>query len=105
MDIPASVRCIEADAFCHCQNLKRVTFAEGSRLEKIGVSCFSDSWIEEIQLPRTLKEIGIFVFGACYNLKTIYVEDGCEASLVDSDIPASTRVVSLCTTLTGGVSI
>ena len=40
VEIPASVREIEAEAFRDCSNLTPVTFAEGSRLEKIGAGCF-----------------------------------------------------------------
>ena len=46
-------------------------------LEKIGASCFSNSGIKEIQLPRTLKEIGEDVFKYCKSLNTVWVEDGC----------------------------
>ena len=82
-----------------------MTFVEGSKLERIGKYCFDGSGIEETTLPRTLREIGYGVFDKCDNLKTIYVEDGCEASLIDARVPNSTCVISLSTTLFGGVSI
>ena len=41
--VPASVREIGAAAFCYCRQLKHVTFAEGSSLEKLGAHCFSNT--------------------------------------------------------------
>lgn len=54
-----------------------MTFASGSRLETIGSSCFSNSGIEEVTLPGTLKEINEYAFSNCNSLKTVWVEDGC----------------------------
>ena len=82
-----------------------MTFVEGSKLERIGEYCFDGSGIEEIKLPSTLREIGYHVFDKCDNLMTIYVEDGCEASLADAHVPDSPCVITLSTTLFGGVSI
>ena len=84
VEILASVKCIGTNAFYKCENLKRIVFAEGSRLERIGNYCFCHSGIEELTLPGTLREIGGYAFDECDNLKTIYVEDGCEASLADA---------------------
>ena len=36
IEIPATAKEIGADAFYNCKNLKSVTFADGSKLEKIG---------------------------------------------------------------------
>ena len=104
-EIPASVKCIDASAFYECKNLKRVVLAEESRLEKIGNRCFASSGIEEITLPCTVREIGGYAFFACDSLKTIYVEDGCEASFVHTCVPGPTRIISLSTTLIGGMGI
>ena len=82
-----------------------MTFAEGGKLERIWGHCFYSSGIEGIKLPSTLKEIGMDAFRDCDNLKTIYVEDGCEASLVDAYLSNLTRIISLSTALVGGVSI
>ena len=49
--------------------------------------------------------MGMDAFRDCDNLKTIYVEDGCEASLVDAYLPNSTHIIPLSTDLVGGVSI
>ena len=45
-------------------------------MEYIGEWCFEDSEIEEIALPRTLKEISEHAFNNCNSLKTVYVEEG-----------------------------
>ena len=82
-----------------------MVFAEGSLLERIGNNCFCHSGIEEIMLPGTLKEIGTGTFYKCDNLKTIYVENGCEASLANACVFDSTSIVTLSTAFVGGVSI
>lgn len=46
-------------------------------MECIGEQCFSSSGIEEITLPRSLKEIGENAFKYCDRLKTIWLEEGC----------------------------
>ena len=46
-------------------------------MECIEDDSFRRSGIEEIALPRTLKEMGKDVFKNCQNLKTVWVEEGC----------------------------
>lgn len=55
--VPASVKEIEADAFCRCEKLKGVLFAKNSRLEKFGTDCFACSGIEKIIIPRGVTEL------------------------------------------------
>ena len=71
------------------KELRRVTFREGSRLEKIGTLCFAGSGLEEIWLPKTLKTIAKDAFKECSNLTSIHVEEGCECCLSYVDIPVS----------------
>ena len=59
-------------------------------MEEIGECCFYGSGLEEITLPKALKNIGNLAFTDCKDLKTIYVENGCEADLSDLDLPDST---------------
>ena len=66
--IPASVREIGTGAFYNCKNLRKVTFEEKSRLERIGKECFYDSSIEEMTFPGTLSGVGTNVFGNCSSL-------------------------------------
>ena len=55
--IPGSVKEISAEAFCNCKALRRVTFAEGSRLEKIAVRSFCESGIKRVTIPKGVEEI------------------------------------------------
>ena len=80
-------------------------FEEGSKLEKIGGYCFQNSGLEEITLPKTLQDVGWCVFHDCKDLRTIYVEDGCEISLADAGVPDSASVIPLSTALVGCASI
>ena len=75
MTVPASVREIGTDAFCGCEKLKRVTFAENSRLEKLGVGCFAYSAIETITVPRGVKELQRNVLTNCERLKEVMFGD------------------------------
>ena len=48
--IPPNVTTIEQGAF-YMSTLKKISFQEGSKLEKIGPECFRSSDIEEFQAP------------------------------------------------------
>ena len=74
--IPASVTAIEREAFCDCRHLKRVIFALGSKLEKIGPKGFCRTGIEKVAIPRSLAEIRESAFEDCENLKKIVFEEG-----------------------------
>ena len=63
-----------------------MVFAEGSRLEAIGVQCFQSSGLREITFPRALKEVHEDAFYCCDNLTTVYVEEGCAVRLSDIDL-------------------
>ena len=69
VEIPASVKYIDANAFYNCESLKRVAFAEGSRLVKIGFECFSNTGIETITISRDVEEIQDSAFYRCEQLK------------------------------------
>ena len=71
--LPASVMAIESEAFRGCKGLRRVEFAAGSKLEKIGFGCFSGSGLIELSFPEGLTEIGAEAFDDCVNLKTVWV--------------------------------
>lgn len=51
-----------------------------------------------ITFPATLKQIGWYTFEECYNLKTIYVADGCEINFSRFKYPASVNFKPLSTT-------
>ena len=105
VEIPASVKEIEVDAFYNCKKLRYVIFAEGSQLEKIGEGCFSGSGIEEIAFPSTLKEVGENAFQECGNLKTIRLAGEHEVDLTRAGIPDSAKVILLSVTLPGNVRL
>lgn len=73
INIPASVKVIEADAFCDMTGLKTVTFAEGSLLEKLGDDAFNHcTSLETIEgLPTSLATLGAKAFKDCTSLKSL----------------------------------
>ena len=75
---PAALREIGSSAFFFCKELKRVTFAPGSRLEKIGTCCFLGSSIAEVILPVSMREIGAGAFEGCEKLKSVQLNEGLE---------------------------
>lgn len=91
--LPASVRKIGSGAFCGCKNLKKVVFDEGCRLETIGdsafcccvnltkislpecvekisVCAFTNSGLESIEFPASLRTVARASFAMCRNLRT-----------------------------------
>ena len=69
---------------------KTLTFPRTCR--KMSRSPFEGAEVERVALPKTLKEIGNDAFCCCRKLKTIIVEDGCEADLSYAGIPDATKV-------------
>ena len=49
--IPDSVRELCDRCFYKCESLRRVMFGPCSSLERIGVSCFAESGVEEMGIP------------------------------------------------------
>ena len=90
--ISKSITKIDACAFVKCETLRKVVFAEGSKLQEVGWCCFDESGLEEITLPRALKKIGYEAFDECDRLKIIHLDAECEASLYEAEIPDSTII-------------
>ena len=63
--IPNDIKTIDDNLFFSCY-AKKVTFEEGSILERIGDYAFGSSTIEEITLPETLTTIGEGAFQGCH---------------------------------------
>ena len=69
--IPASVENLGEYTFQNCESLKKVTFAEGSKLTRIGASMFMDSAIEKIIIPDSVTTIDQNAFNGTTNLKEV----------------------------------
>ena len=87
------------------RGLKGKTINFPRTCSKILENAFRDTEIERIVLPKTLEEIGSGVFSGCNKLKTIYVEDGCEASLSHAGLSDSIRVGPLPEAMLGNTKI
>ena len=88
VEVPASVAEIGAYAFYACKRLRRVEFARGSRLRRIGRRCFCNTGIERIAIPAGVDEIQEGAFKICAHLEEVVFEEG-SASCHQSG-PAST---------------
>ncbi|KAK8840106.1 hypothetical protein M9Y10_031043 [Tritrichomonas musculus] len=69
--IPKSVQVIGPHLFEHCHFLSTVQFEEGSNLKKIGEFAFSNTRIEEIEIPDTVKVIEQSTFANDIKLKKV----------------------------------
>ncbi len=85
--IPAAVTAIERHAFSGAKKLKTVTFAEDSRLEKIGVMAFGGIGTDysykftAIEIPASVNDIGALAFGNSVNLaEVIFLESENEST-------------------------
>ncbi len=68
--IPASVVSIDYYAFAYCEDLTKVTFADGNLLHGIYEGAFFGCKnLSEITLPDTVKEISDFAFYGCASLE------------------------------------
>ena len=106
---PPGLRSVGSGAFAACAKLCSAELNEG--LEELGdngdelsdeYGTFQESGIEEVTLPKTLREVGPYAFADCEDLSTISVEEGCAACLYREGVPEMTIVQSLSATLTGG---
>ena len=60
--VPASVVEIGTETFYRCAKLRRVSFAEGSQLNGVGVAAFMESGLEELSLPASVEVIREYAF-------------------------------------------
>lgn len=77
--LPSTLRMIGNRAFYDCKRLRRATFCEDSRLQKIGELCFCWSGLEEFTAPSLLREMGWGAFEACGSLKWVTLNEGLDA--------------------------
>lgn len=76
--VPSSIITTGYAAFRGSRNMKKISFQEGSRLEKIGLKCFSCTGIEEFTAPQSLREIEDGAFYECRSLKRVTLNEGLE---------------------------
>lgn len=72
--LPSTLRALRDKTFYECSSLQSVTFADGSRLEKIGKQCFGSSGIVEIQIPGSVTTICEEAFSCCERLEKIWFQ-------------------------------
>ena len=53
-------------------------------LERIETCCFSDSGVEEIRLPDTLRSIAGNAFENCHSLRTVFAAESCARDIRNS---------------------
>ena len=103
LEVPATIDgnpVVEVGGCGNRGNLKAVTFAADSQVTRLGQGAFSETAIESIALPDSLKELGESVFSKCHSLRTVvwpsngdfttlpaYAFQGC--SLLSDDVVAS----------------
>ena len=87
---PETLKTIEKEAF-HNNGFNRISLPEG--IEKLGYNAFARSeYLESIHLPSTLKDVSEdFIFGGCYNLKTIEFDSQATVDRLGKDINNLTR--------------
>ena len=69
--LPSTLRTMGDCTFYMCEQLKRVIFADESRLEDIGKYCFFESGLEEIAIPSSVRTMDCYAFQQCHNLKKV----------------------------------
>ncbi|MST60233.1 phosphodiester glycosidase family protein, partial [Parafannyhessea umbonata] len=77
LDVAAGVTSLSDWSMRHCFNLKKVVFAEGSKLSSVGMNAFlSDGSLSSVRLPDSVTRISWGAFSYCSGLKDVYVPDG-----------------------------
>lgn len=67
----ANVTNIPSYAFTRCINLKKLSFESGSLITSIGEQAFSQSGLQEIDIPSSVTDIQKEAFHSCYSLKAV----------------------------------
>ena len=71
ISVPDGVRELCDGCFKGCRRLQRVTFGPSSSLERIGVSCFEESGVEEVSVPDSVRELCDGCFKGCKGLRRV----------------------------------
>ena len=71
VSVPDSVRELCDGCFRGCSSLRHVTFGPCSSLERIGVSCFQGTGVEEFVVPDGVHELCDYCFKWCSSLRHV----------------------------------
>lgn len=75
VNIPSTVRIIEAGAFYDCKALSRIHFSEDSNLKTVGASAFGCTGIVDLTLPQGVEMMGNSACSGCLSLKNVALPD------------------------------
>ena len=64
MKLPRTLKALNSEAFHRCRDLHSVEFSEG--LEKIKAYSFARSGLEEVLVPKSVREIATRAFYNCW---------------------------------------
>ena len=87
VSISNNVRELCDRCFCECQSLRRVNFGASSSLERIGVSCFQWSGVEEVSIPDGVRDLCDGCFRECKSLRRVNFGPFSSLELLDFEIP------------------
>lgn len=76
IELPATLRRIEQNAFRECGSLRDVRLPD--RLEYIGISSFSGSGLRNVTLPKSVRTVSQGAFSRCQGLRTAVLNEGLE---------------------------
>ncbi|MCR5455950.1 MAG: leucine-rich repeat domain-containing protein [Bacteroidales bacterium] len=77
--IPASVRRIGEQAFSY-SSLEQITFEKPSQLVRIGSRAFFGTYMSEVEIPPSVKEIRGSAFRSCDELRSAKIPADCEVA-------------------------
>ena len=89
---PAGVQEITQEAFRGWTTLRKLSFAPGSRLTRIGVNAFADSGLCEFVAPASLRLVDQGAFCWCNSLRRVVLNDGLQVLGVAKRQPSGARL-------------
>ncbi len=84
ISIPAGVEKIDSYAFAQ-SGLTSVSIAQNSKLAEIGSVAFANTFIEKINLPKSLVTIDSGAFASCYSLSEVTFAQGSALATIGED--------------------
>ena len=95
ISIPTNVTNIGRKAFENCKKLANVTFAENSKLQRLGIYTFVNCGFAEITIPASVESMAQYVFSNCNNLRTLRFERNSKLPYVAAYLLNGTMVESV----------